>query len=305
MGEVDLEGEFAGKVVVVTGAGGGLGRSHALEFARRGAKVLVNDLGGSVDGSATGSGTGPAAEAVVEEIRAMGGTAVANGDSVASKEGASRIIQDAVDAFGTVHILVNNAGILRDKSFRKMPLEDFDLVMQVHMNGSAYVTHAAWPLMYEQRYGRIVFTSSGSGVYGNFGQANYGAAKMAMLGFMNVLALEGASRNIKVNCLAPAAATRMIATIPGREVNPDDPDPERHPRLVSPAVLYMCSEDAPTGVTINAGGGTYSRAQVMVNEGVRLGVDATYEDLAPQAEQLLDMTGAKPRERRAQPVKSS
>jgi len=156
-----------------------------------------------------------------------------------------------------------------------MTLDDFDLVMQVHMMGTAYVTHAAWPMMYEQRYGRIVFTSSGSGIYGNFGQSNYGAAKRAMLGFMNVLALEGAGRDIRVNCLAPGAATRMIASIPGREVDPENPDPERHPRLVSPAVLFMCSENAPNGVTLNAAGGNYSRAEVFVNEGVRLGVDAT------------------------------
>jgi NAD(P)-dependent dehydrogenase (short-subunit alcohol dehydrogenase family) len=289
--------DFKDKVVVVTGAGGGLGRCHALEFAQRGAKVVVNDLGGAVDGS----GSGGAAEAVVEEIRAAGGTASANGDSVADKEGAQKIIQDAVDAFGTVHILVNNAGILRDKTFKKMTLEDFDVVMQVHMNGSAYVTHAAWPLMYEQRYGRIVLTSSGSGIYGNFGQSNYGAAKMAMLGFMNVLALEGASRNIRVNCLAPGAATRMTATVPGRSTDVDDPDPARHPKLVSPAVLFMCQEDAPNGAVINAAGGNFSCAQVFVNKGVSLGVDADYEKLAAVGEQLLDMDGAKPRERRARP----
>jgi len=286
--------DFDDKVVVVTGAGGGLGRSHAIEFAKRGAKVLVNDLGGSVDGT----GASAMADAVVEEIRALGGTAVANGDSVADKAGARNIIDDAVKAFGTVHILVNNAGILRDKTFKKMSMEDFDLVMQVHMMGSAYVTHAAWSLMYEQRFGRIVFTSSGSGIYGNFGQSNYGAAKMAMLGFMNVLALEGAGRNIKVNCLAPGAATRMTATVPGRSTDVDDPDPARSPSLVSPAVLFMCGEDAPTGVTINAAGGNFSRAQVMVNEGVQLGSDATYEDLEPLGERLLDMSGAKPRERR-------
>ena len=286
--------EFKDKVVVITGAGGGLGRSHALEFAKRGAKVLVNDLGGSVDGT----GSGGAADKVVEEIRALGGTAISNRDSVADREGAARIVQQAVDEFGTVHILVNNAGILRDRTFKKMTLDDFDLVMQVHMMGTAYVTHAAWPIMYEQRYGRIVFTSSGSGIYGNFGQSNYGAAKMAMLGFMNVLALEGAGRDIRVNCLAPAAATRMIASIPGREVDPENPDPERHPRLVSPAVLFMCSENAPNGVTLNAAGGNFSRAEVFVNEGVRLGVDATFEDLEPLAEKLLDMKGAAPRQRR-------
>ncbi len=293
--------DFQDKVVVVTGAGGGLGRCHALAFAERGAKVVVNDLGGSVDGS----GSGGAAEAVVDEIRAMGGTAIANGDSVADKTGAQKIIQDAVDAYGTVHILVNNAGILRDKTFKKMTLEDFDMVMQVHMNGSAYVTHAAWPLMYEQRYGRIVLTSSGSGIYGNFGQSNYGAAKMAMLGFMNVLALEGASHNVRINCLAPGAATRMTATVPGRSADVGDPDPERHPKLVSPAVLFMCQEEAPSGVVINAAGGNFSRAQVFVNEGVSLGIDADYESLAEAGERLLDMGGAKPRERRARPSRSS
>jgi len=286
--------EFKDKVVVITGAGGGLGRSHALEFAKRGAKVLVNDLGGAVDGT----GSGGAADQVVEEIRAMGGTAIANRDSVSDREGAARIVQQAVDEWGTIHILVNNAGILRDRTFKKMTLDDFDIVMQVHMMGTAYVTHAAWPIMYEQRYGRIVFTSSGSGIYGNFGQSNYGAAKMAMLGFMNVLALEGAGRDIRVNCLAPGAATRMIASIPGREVDPENPDPERHPRLVSPAVLFMCSEDAPNGVTLNAAGGNYSRAEVFVNEGVSLGVDATFEDLQPVADKLLDMKGAAPRRRR-------
>ena len=289
--------DFQDKVVVITGAGGGLGRCHALEFAKRGARVLVNDLGGSVGGE----GAGDAADAVVEEIRAAGGTAIANRDSVADREGAARIIQDAVDAFGTVHILVNNAGILRDRTFKKMTMDDFDVVMQVHMAGTAYVTHAAWPLMYEQRFGRIVFTSSGSGIYGNFGQSNYGAAKMAMVGFMNVLALEGASRNIRVNCLAPGAATRMTATVPGRDFDPNDPDPTRHPKLVSPAVLFMCSEEAPNGVIINAAGGSFSRAQIFVNEGVKLGVDASYEALAPMGDKLMDMAAAKPRERRAPP----
>ncbi|MEM8767599.1 MAG: SDR family NAD(P)-dependent oxidoreductase, partial [Pseudomonadota bacterium] len=260
---------------------------------RRGASVVVNDLGGTVDGT----GSGDSADQVVAEIEALGGKAIANRDSVADKAGAERIIQDAVDAFGTVHVLVNNAGILRDRTLKKMSMEDFDVVMQVHMNGSAYVTKAAWEVMYEQRYGRIVLTSSGSGIYGNFGQSNYGAAKMAMLGFMNVLVLEGRNRNIRVNCLAPGAATRMIASIPGRDIDPDNPDPKSHPKLVSPAVLFMCQEDAPTGVVINASGGNFSRAQVFVNEGVRLGVDASYEELAAVGETLLDMAGAAPRER--------
>lgn len=284
------DSEFQDKVVVITGAGHGLGRSHAHEFAKRGAKIVVNDLGGAVDGS----GSGDAADAVVDEIKAMGGQAIANKASVADKAGAASIIEDAVNAFGRVDILVNNAGILRDKSFKKMSLEEWDLVMQVHLNGSAYVTHAAWPLMNEQKYGRIVLTSSGSGIYGNFGQANYGAAKMGMLGLMNVLALEGGRNNVRVNTLAPGAATRMIATIPGRDIDPDNPPPERSPKLVSPAVLYMCSEEAPNGVVINAMGGRYYRSQVFVNDPVKLDVDATFEELQPEGERLLDMSAAHP-----------
>jgi NAD(P)-dependent dehydrogenase (short-subunit alcohol dehydrogenase family) len=196
--------DFEGKVVAITGAGGGLGKAHALELARRGARVVVNDLGGAVDGA----GAGDAADLVVDQIRAAGGEAIANKASVASKEGAASIVTDAVDAYGRIDILVNNAGILRDKSFRNMTLEEWDLVMNVHINGTAYVTHAAWPVMYEQNYGRIVLTSSGSGIWGNFGQANYGAAKMAMLGLMNVLALEGAAHNIRINCLARTPKVR-------------------------------------------------------------------------------------------------
>ena len=280
--------EFRDKVVVITGAGNGLGKEHALEFARRGAKVVVNDLGGRGDGT----GSGDAADAVVAEIRAFGGTAIANKASVASREGAKSIIDDAVAAFGTVHILVNNAGILRDKSFKKMALDDWDIVMDVHLNGTAYVTHAAWPIMYDQNYGRIVFTSSTSGIFGNFGQGNYGAAKMGMLGLMNVLEKEGAAKNIRVNTLGPAAETRLIGTIPGRQVNPDNPDPMRHPKLVTPAVLLMCSEDAPTGKVILAGNGRFSTAAVFNNEDVVFGADVTYEDLLDQKDQLLDMSGA-------------
>ena len=282
------DSEFQGKVVVITGAGNGLGRSHAHEFAKRGAKIVVNDLGGNVDGS----GSGDAADAVVAEIAAMGGSAIANKASVSDKAGARSIIDDAMNAFGRIDILVNNAGILRDRSFKKMSLEEWDLVVDVHLNGTAYVTHAAWPIMNEQKYGRIVLTSSGSGIYGNFGQANYGAAKMGMLGMMNVLALEGARNNIRVNTLAPGAATRMIATIPGRDIDPDAPPPESAPKLVSPAVLFMCSEDAPNGAVINASGGRYYRSQVFVNDPVELGVDATFEELAKEAEKLMDMGAA-------------
>ena len=267
--------DFEDKVVVITGAGGGLGKAHALEFASRGAKVVVNDLGGSGDGV----GSSDAADAVVNEIKAAGGEAIANKASVSSKEGAQSIIDDAVSAYGTVDVLVNNAGILRDKSFKNMDMADWDMVMDVHLNGSGYVTRAAWPIMYKKNYGRIVFTSSTSGVFGNFGQANYGAAKMGMLGLMNVLAIEGLSKNIRVNCLAPAAETRLIGTIPGRDVDPDNPDPMRHPRLVTPVVLLICAEDAPTGQTFHAGNGRFSRSATFVNKALEFGADVTFEDL--------------------------
>ncbi len=281
--------EFKDKVVVITGAGNGLGKAHALEFAKRGAKVVVNDLGGKGDGT----GAGDAADQVVKEIQAAGGTAIANKASVSSKEGAKSIIDDAMKAFGTVHILVNNAGILRDKSFKKMALEDWDIVIDVHLNGTAYVTHAAWPIMYDQNYGRIVLTSSVSGIYGNFGQANYGAAKMGMLGLMNVLEKEGASKNIRVNVLAPAAETRLIGTIPGVKVDPDNPDPMRHPKIVTPAVILMCAEDAPTGKVIHAGNGRFSCSAIFTNDDIEFGADVTYEDLLDKKDQLLDMSHAK------------
>lgn len=281
--------DFEGKVVVITGAGGGLGKAHALEFARRGAKVVVNDLGGSVDGS----GQSDSADLVVEQIKSNGGEAIANKASVSDREGAKSIIDDAVNHFGTIDILVNNAGILRDKSFKKMSLDEWDLVMDVHMNGTAYVTHAAWPIMYEKNYGRIVCTSSGSGIWGNFGQANYGAAKMAMLGFMNVLALEGASHNIRINCLAPGAATRMTATVPGRDpIDVDNPPAERAPDLVTPAVLYMCSDDGPTGKIFQAAGGSFSMAAMYGNQGVKLGTDASFETFLENLDTITDMSQA-------------
>jgi NAD(P)-dependent dehydrogenase (short-subunit alcohol dehydrogenase family) len=281
--------DFEGKVVVITGAGGGLGKAHALEFASRGARVVVNDLGGSGDGV----GSSDAADVVVNEIRDAGGEAIANKASVSSKEGAQSIIDDAVSAYGTVDILVNNAGILRDKSFKNMDMADWDMVMDVHLNGTGYVTRAAWPIMYEKNYGRIVFTSSTSGVFGNFGQANYGAAKMGMLGLMNVLAIEGLSKNIRVNCLAPAAETRLIGTIPGRDVDPENPDPMRHPKLVTPVVLLMCAEDAPTGQTFHAGNGRFSRSATFVNKSLEFGADVTYEDLLEKKDELIDMSGSR------------
>lgn len=281
--------DFEGKVVVITGAGGGLGKAHALEFASRGAKVVVNDLGGSGDGT----GSGDAADVVVDEIKAAGGEAIANKASVSDKAGAQSIIDDAVSAYGTVDILVNNAGILRDKSFKNMEMSDWDVVLDVHLNGTAYVTKAAWPIMYEKNYGRIVLTSSVSGIYGNFGQANYGAAKMGMVGMMNVLAIEGLSKNIKVNTLAPAAETRLIGTIPGMDVNPDDPDPMRHPKLVTPAVMLMCAEDAPTGKIIHAGNGSFYTSAIFSNEHIKFDdPDLNYEDLLEKKDQLLDMSAA-------------
>jgi NAD(P)-dependent dehydrogenase (short-subunit alcohol dehydrogenase family) len=189
--------------------------------------------------------------------------------------------------------LINNAGILRDKSFKNMTLEEWDLVLAVHLNGTAYVTHAAWPIMYAKNYGRIVFTSSGSGIWGNFGQSNYGAAKMGMLGLMNVLAGEGASHNIRVNSLAPAAATRMTVNLPGRpSFDVDNPPPERAPSLVTPAVLFMCSNDAPSGKIFQAAGGRFSMAAMYSNDGVNLGTDATYESFVANAAAIMDMSQA-------------
>ncbi len=279
-----------GKIAVVTGAGGGLGKQHALLLAEHGAKVVVNDLGGNLDGS----GSGDAADIVVEEIRSLGGEAIANKNSVSDRDGAKNIIGAAVNEWGTVDIVVNNAGILRDKSFKNMTLDEWDIVVDVHLNGTAYVTWYAWPIMYEKNYGRIVFTSSGSGIFGSFGQSNYGAAKMGMVGLMNNLSREGASHNVRTNCLSPGASTRMTASVPGSKADPDNPAPESHPKLVSPAVLYMCGEDAPNGRIIQAMGGRFSTNVVVANDPVDLGVDATYEDLEPRIEEVLDITDAKP-----------
>lgn len=279
---------FEGKVAIVTGAGGGLGKEHSLELARLGAKVVVNDLGGSIDGS----GQGDAADMVVEEIRAAGGTAVANKDSVSDREGAKRIVETAVNEFGTVDILINNAGILRDKSFKKMTLDEWDIVINVHLNGSAYVTWHAWPIMYEKNYGRILFTSSVSGILGSFGQGNYGAAKMGMVGLMNNLSREGASHNVHVNCLSPGAATRMTASVPGSSIDADNPDPANHPKLVTPAAIFMVSEDAPNGRVIQAARGRFASDMVFANKGVDLGLDAGWEDVAENAEEILAQEGA-------------
>ncbi|MBT4522347.1 MAG: SDR family NAD(P)-dependent oxidoreductase [Halieaceae bacterium] len=279
-----MMGEFTDKVVVITGAGGGIGRQHALAFAERGARLVVNDLGASVDGQ----GAGNSADQVVAEIRAAGGIAVANYASVADKDGAKSIIDQAVSEYGALDILVNNAGILRNRTFKNASLEDLDLIIQVHLLGTSYVTHAAWPIMYENNSGRIVLTSSVSGIFGAFGQSAYAAAKMGIVGLMNVLALEGMGHNIRVNCLSPGADTRMTALDEG--IDAQNPRDKMHPRLVSAAALFLASEDAPTGTIIHALGNQYFRSETICNPVVTLGVNASYEDLLERREELLDMT---------------
>ena len=278
---------FDGKTAIVTGAGGGLGRCYALELARRGCKVLVNDLGGAMDGT---GGSSDAANAVVDEITAAGGEAIANGGSVSDRAGARSMVQDAMDAWGRVDALINNAGILRDKSFVKMDLDDFQAVLDVHLMGSVNLTWEVWPIMREQGYGRVVVTTSPTGLYGNFGQANYGAAKLGLVGLMLTLKIEGAKYNIRTNTIAPIAATRMTANL-----MPEEALGNLGPELVAPAVVYLCSEDAPNGVVLQAQGGQYSIASIVENSGVRLGAGATAEDIGANFEAISDLTGAKPR----------
>lgn len=254
---------FDGKVAIVTGAGGGLGRQHALELARRGAKVVVNDLGGSVDGS---GGNSAAAEAVVAEIKALGGEAIANGSSVADDAGVALMVKQAMDTWGRIDILVANAGILRDKSFSKMEIADFELVMNVHLMGTVKPAKAVWEIMKAQNYGRIIVTTSSSGLYGNFGQSNYGAAKMALIGFMNTIKLEGQKNNIHINAISPVAATRMTENLMPPEVLA-----KLNPEYVTPGVVFLASEEAPTGAILTAGGGAFALSRIYETEGVYLG----------------------------------
>jgi NAD(P)-dependent dehydrogenase (short-subunit alcohol dehydrogenase family) len=254
---------FDGRVAIVTGAGGGLGRQHALELARRGAKVVINDLGGAVDGT---GGSSAAAEQVVAEIKAGGGEAVADGGSVADDLGAANMIARAMDAFGRVDILVANAGILRDKSFSKMELADFEAVLDVHLWGTVKPLKAAWPIMRQQQYGRVVVTTSSTGLYGNFGQANYGAAKLGLVGLMNTLKIEGERDNIRVNTICPVAATRMTANI-----LPPQMAERLKPDYVTPGVIHLVSEDAPNGAILTAGAGGFALARIYETEGVYLG----------------------------------
>ena len=254
---------FDGKVAIVTGAGGGLGRQHALELARRGAKVVVNDLGAALDGS---GGSSEAAGKVVEEIKAAGGEAIADGGSVTDDAGAANLVKRATDAFGRLDILIANAGILRDKSFSKMEIADFDAVMAVHLMGTVKPLHHAWPIMREQQYGRIVVTTSSTGLYGNFGQANYGAAKLSLVGLMKTLAIEGARDNIKVNAICPVAATRMTENIIPAPILE-----KLKPEYVSPGVAYLASEEAPTSVILTAAAGAFAVARIWETEGAYLG----------------------------------
>ncbi|NNF87117.1 MAG: SDR family NAD(P)-dependent oxidoreductase [Acidimicrobiia bacterium] len=254
--------DFKDRVAVVTGAGGGLGRRHALLLAERGAAVVVNDLGGSVDGTGQASS---AADGVVEEIKANGGAAVAEYSSVATPDGGAAIVQKALDEFGRVDVGINNAGILRDKAFHNMEVDQITAVLDVHLRGAFYVTRAAWPHLREQGYGRVVMTSSASGVIGNFGQANYGAAKMGMVGLVNVLKLEGAKYNIKVNGIAPIAVTRMTEELLGAFGITAE---QFGPALVSPAVAYLASEECDlTGEIWSVGGGSVSRFFVGLTDG--------------------------------------
>jgi NAD(P)-dependent dehydrogenase (short-subunit alcohol dehydrogenase family) len=280
---------FDNRVAIVTGAGNGLGRAHALLLASRGARVVVNDPGGAVDGRVDDKGGGghAAADKVVDEIKSAGGQAVANYDSVADARSAANIVKTAVDSFGTVDIVVNNAGVLRDKTFHNMTTDDFDFVVKVHFLGTAYVTHAAWPILRAKAYGRVVVTSSNSGIYGNFGQSNYGGAKLAVVGFMNALRLEGQKYNILMNALAPIAATRMTDSLMTPEVLA-----KLRPEFVSPMVAYLCSEQCQrTGEIWSAGGGTFARIAYREAPGLRIdGRAPTVEDVMENIDKIADLT---------------
>ena len=273
---------FDGKVAVITGAGGGLGRQHALLLASRGALVVVNDLGGAVDGSGSDKG---AAERVVDEIRAAGGEAVADTNSVSTPEGGAAIVKTAVDAFGRVDVVINNAGILRDKAFHNMDPELLDPVIDVHLKGAFNVTRPAWAIMREQGYGRIVCTSSAAGIFGNFGQTNYGAAKMGLVGFTRVLAVEGAKYNIKANAIAPLAFTRMTENLLGALGEKLDPG------LVSPLVAFLAHEDCPvSGQTFSVGGGRVAHVFIAETQGY-YNPALTMEDVRDHWGTITDQSG--------------
>jgi len=277
---------FDGRVAIVTGAGGGLGRSHALLLASRGAKVVVNDLGGAFDGSGSGSAT--MAQKVCDEIKAAGGEAVPDYNSVSTPDGAAGIVKTALDAFGKLDIVINNAGILRDKSIVKMEEEDWRKVIQVHLDGSYFVTKAAWEHLRANNFGRVIFTTSAAGLYGNFGQTNYSAAKMGIVGLVNTLKLEGAKYNIYSNAIAPIAGTRLTAT-----VMPQPMLDMLKPEAVSPMVAYLCSEECTVnGKIISAGAGHFAVAQMVEAKGATIKGDVTIEGVREKLDQIMNLDGA-------------
>ncbi len=275
---------FDGRVAIVTGAGNGLGRSHALGLAARGAKVVINDLGASLDGRGR---TSAAAEKVVAEIQAAGGEAMADGASVTAPDEVEAMVERVMAKWGRVDILVNNAGILRDKTFAKMEIDDFRAVLEVHLMGTVICTKAVWDIMRAQNYGRIVLTTSSSGLYGNFGQSNYGAAKAGMVGLMNVLHQEGAKNDVRVNILSPTAATRMTEALLSKEALE-----LMTPASITPGVLYLVSQDAPSRVILCAGAGGFARTLIHETEGIHLAeAERTPETIAARFAEISDMTG--------------